>query len=63
MLKLIRYHTILANPDYYWENNEVAIKITTGQVKTYDEYVNACRYAGCVYYNEEVFNNYINNIS
>ena len=59
MKKLIRYHTIEANPDYYWENNFVATKLRKQELKTYTEYVYACKEAGCVCYNEGVFEEYL----
>jgi hypothetical protein len=60
MKKLLKYHTIQCNPDYYWENNAVAKELNAGTLKTYEEYKKACDNAGCIYYNEEVFNDFIN---
>lgn len=46
MKKLLRYHTIQCNPDYYWENNQVALKLKSGEIKTYEDYEKACKEAG-----------------
>jgi hypothetical protein len=62
MKKLIKYHTIQANPDYYWENISVAIDLKNGKIKTYDEYKSACKTNGCLCYNEQVFQDFLNNI-
>ena len=59
MEKLLKYHTVSANPEFYWENNAVAIKLKSGLIKTYDEYVTACKMAGCNCYNQDVFNEWL----
>ena len=46
MTTLIKYHTIQANPHYYWENNEVAVKLKNKTITTYEEYTKACKNAG-----------------
>lgn len=55
MTKLMRYHTVDCNPEYYWENAVVAQKLHANELKTFDEYKDACKEAGCVSYNESVF--------
>lgn len=60
MTNLIKYHTIQANPEYYWENNSVAIKLKNKTITTYEEYKEACKIAGCSCYNEDCFNKHIN---
>lgn len=60
MKKLLRYHTIQCNPDYYWENNQVALKLKSGEIKTYEDYEKACKEAGCNCYNQDLFNDFIN---
>jgi hypothetical protein len=59
MKRLLNYHTTQCNPDYYWENNTVAKELKAGTLKTYEEYQKACKNAGCLCYNEEVFNDFI----
>ncbi len=59
MKRLLRYHTTQCNPDYFWENNQVALQLKAGIIKTYEEYKDACSNAGCVSYNEEVFNDFM----
>ena len=59
MTTLIKYHTIQANPHYYWENNEVAVKLKNKTITTYEEYTKACKNAGCACYNEECFNKHL----
>lgn len=58
--RLIIYHTTDCHPDYYWENNEVAIKLRDREIKTFEEYKSACGRAGCTCYNETVFIEYMN---
>lgn len=62
MTKLMKYHTVMANPDYYWPNNEVAVKLTKGEITTYEEYEKACKKAGCNCYNKQVFQDHIEGI-
>jgi len=59
MTKLLRYHTSMANPDYYWENNQVALKLRNKELNTYEKYEKACKIAGCACYNEDVFNSHL----
>jgi hypothetical protein len=59
MPKLLKYHTVQANPEYFWENNQVAIKLKNKQINTYEEYEKACKLAGCICYNEDCFNDYL----
>lgn len=59
MTKLMRFHTVDANPHYYWENNSVAIKLRKGEITTYDQYKAACDSAGCHCYIEKVFDEHI----
>ena len=61
MRDLLKYHTTMADPEYFWENNKVAIKLKNGEIKTYEEYEKACSSAGCICYNEECFNEFICN--
>lgn len=49
----------MANPDFYWENNQVAAMLRKNEIATYTEYKAACKDAGCVCYNEELFNDYL----
>ena len=58
--KLLKFHTTDCNPEYYWENNQVAIKLKSKIITTYEEYKKACNIAGCVCYNEDCFNNHLN---
>lgn len=59
MTRLLIYHTTMANPDYYWENNAVAVKLKRGEITTYEEYEKACKSAGCLCYSQEVFDQHI----
>lgn len=59
MTQLLKYHTVQANPEYYWENNEVAQLLKKGELTTYEEYVKACKLAGCNCYNQERFNSHL----
>ena len=59
MTKLLRYHTSMANPNYYWENSQVALKLKNKEITNYDEYERACKIAGCAYYNKDVFNSHL----
>lgn len=61
MTKLLKYHSTMANPNYYWENNKVATMLRNGQLQSYLEYRNACKEAGCVCYNEDVWNEHVGN--
>ena len=49
----------MANPDYYWENNQVALKLRNKELNTYEKYEKACKIAGCACYNEDVFNSHL----
>jgi hypothetical protein len=60
MTQLLKYHTVQANPQYYWENNEVARQLKNKTISTYNEYLLACKKAGCRCYNEERFNAHLN---
>lgn len=55
MTTLIKYHTVQANPEYYWENNQVATKLKNKELLTYADYEKACKLAGCNCYNQERF--------
>lgn len=57
--RLIGFHTIHANPSYYSENAIVGRKLERRELRTFTEYESACRSAGCTYYNEETFNEYL----
>lgn len=60
MTTLEKYHSIQANPDYFEENNIVAIKLKRKEITNYDEYIRACKDAGCISYNEERFTSHLN---
>jgi hypothetical protein len=59
MTVLIKYHTIQANPNHYWENNIVGRKLAEGKLTNYNDYIKACELAGCTHYNEERFNKHL----
>lgn len=58
----MKYHTISANPEYYWENNTVAQQLRDGSITSYGDYQDACKSAGCTSYNEQCYNDHVNNI-
>lgn len=58
----MHYHTISCNPEYYWENNEVAKKLRDKTITSYEEYKSACKSAGSTCYNEECYNDHVNGI-
>jgi hypothetical protein len=60
--KLYVYHTTQANSLYKEENYQVANKLREGKINSYEEYLKACRMAGCTYYNEAVYNDHIKGI-
>lgn len=59
MNRLISFHTTGANPAYYSSNAIVGKKLQLHELRTYEEYVSACSSAGCNCYNEETFNEYL----
>lgn len=60
MHKLINYHSITANPDYIYGHIGMAYQLTRKKINTYEEYVSYAQSQGISYYNEELFNDYIN---
>lgn len=62
MTQLMKYHTVMANPTYYWENNTVAQQLRDGSLTTYNAYKDACKSAGCSCYNEECYDNHVQGI-
>lgn len=62
MHKLLLYHTIQCNPDFYWENNAVANLLKANAIKTFPEYVRACNNVGCINYSQSLFDDYINSL-
>jgi hypothetical protein len=58
--RLMIYHTTDCDPNYYWENNEVATKLKKGLITSYEEYKIACRTAGSICYNKTVYTEYVN---
>ena len=62
MHKLLLYHTSQCNPHFYWENNAVAKLLKANSIKTFSEYVKACDEAGCIHYNQSLFDDYISSL-
>lgn len=59
MHTLIQYHTIQANPNYFWENVKVGQQLKNKEITSYEQYEKACESAGCLCYSEDLFIDYL----
>jgi len=59
---LLKYH-MNCNPDYMFAHAIIAGKLSLREFKTYSEYKQTCSNLGIAYYNEECFNNFMEDVA